>query len=141
MVVLDTDHLTLAFWGSGADADNVRRRIGTMSPADVWGSIISYDEQTRGWLAYAAKAKTVAQQVEAYARLEKHLEVFKQIPLMGFRAAAAVEFQRLRKLGVRIGTMDLRIAAIALANDAIVVTRNIIDFQKVPGLRLEDWTK
>jgi tRNA(fMet)-specific endonuclease VapC len=60
---------------------------------------------------------------------------------VGFTDAAGVEFQRLRKLGVRIGTMDLRIAAIALTLDATLVTRNGSDFDKVPDLRWEDWTK
>lgn len=40
----------------------------------------------------------------------------------------------------RIGTMDLKIAAIALANDATLLSRNLRDFGKVPGLRVEDWT-
>jgi len=46
------------------------------------------------------------------------------------------EFERLRQEGVRIGTMDLKIAAIALANDAPVITRNTQDFARVPNLLL-----
>jgi tRNA(fMet)-specific endonuclease VapC len=60
--------------------------------------------------------------------------------LLDFDAAASHEFVRLRKGGIRIGTMDLRIAAIALAHDALLISRNLVDFQKVPGLRVEDWT-
>ena len=36
--------------------------------------------------------------------------------------------------------MDLKIAAIVLANDATLLTRNLGDFRKVPDLKAEDWT-
>ena len=39
-----------------------------------------------------------------------------------------------------IGTIDLKIAAIVLANDATLLRRNLSDFRKVPGLKVEDWT-
>ena len=141
MLILDTDHVSLAFWGRGVDAERVRARVASADIEQLRTSIISYEEQTRGWLVFAAKAKTVAQQVHAYQRLERHLENYKKIPLVGFSEAAAMEYQRLRKEGIRIGAMDLRIAAIALTNDATVVTRNVAHFQKVPGLKLEDWSK
>ena len=35
--------------------------------------------------------------------------------------------------------MDLKIASIALAHDAIVLTRNRVDFEQVPNLQVEDW--
>ncbi len=59
---------------------------------------------------------------------------------MGFDAPAAAEFERLQGLRLRIGTMDLKIAAVALAYRATVLTRNVKDFGVVPGLRVEDWT-
>jgi len=36
--------------------------------------------------------------------------------------------------------MDLRIAATAMANDFTLLSRNLVDFRQVPGLRVEDWT-
>lgn len=41
---------------------------------------------------------------------------------------------------IRIGTQDLRIAAIVISQNAILVTRNQRDFSRIPGLQFEDWT-
>ena len=57
-----------------------------------------------------------------------------------FDQAAAIMFDNLRGQRVRIAIMDLRIAAIALTRQQVVLTRNTSDFSKVPGLRFEDWT-
>lgn len=35
--------------------------------------------------------------------------------------------------------MDLKIAAICLAHDAMLLTRNLSDFRHIPGLRVENW--
>lgn len=140
MLVLDTDLLTLMLRGREGAADRLRTRLAAEDPKDVVTTVVTYEEQMRGWMAYASKAKGIAELVRAYQRLESNLEDFKRVRLLSFSEAAAVAFQRLRKLGLRIGTMDLRIAAIALTNDATVLTRNLRDFQKVPGLKVEDWS-
>lgn len=140
MVILDTDHLTLLFKQTGDAATNIARRLSAASEPAVTTTIVTYEEQTRGWLSYIAGARTMSAQVESYRRLERHLQQFLQVEILGLTEAAAVEFQRLRKLPVRIGTLDLRIAAIALTHDATVLTRNLRDFQKVPGLKVEDWS-
>jgi tRNA(fMet)-specific endonuclease VapC len=69
------------------------------------------------------------------------VENYRVIPLIDFDSTAAVPFQRLKKSRLRIGTMDLKIAAIALAHGATLVTRNRVNFQRVPGLNVEDWTQ
>jgi tRNA(fMet)-specific endonuclease VapC len=111
-----------------------------LSDNDVAVTFISFEEQTRGWLAFLARARSLTQQVEAYSRLRRMVDNYRTIPLIDFDRAAATEFQRLRSSRLRIGTMDLRIAAIALAQSATLVTRNRADFEKVPGLTVEDWT-
>jgi tRNA(fMet)-specific endonuclease VapC len=59
-------------------------------------------------------------------------------PIVSYDQPAEDEFQLLRV--IRIGTQDLQIASIALANQLIVVTRNRRDFSRVPGLTIEDWS-
>jgi tRNA(fMet)-specific endonuclease VapC len=70
----------------------------------------------------------------------QHLDNYRRIPVLAFDEAAAAVFQRLRRTRLRIGTMDLKIAAIVLSRDATLLSRNLADFRQVPGLRVEDWT-
>jgi tRNA(fMet)-specific endonuclease VapC len=60
--------------------------------------------------------------------------------LLDFDDRAAAEFRRLKAAKIKIGTMDLRIASIVLANDATLITMNLRDYQQVPDLKVEDWT-
>lgn len=140
MVVLDTDHLSLLEWRAGTDARRLRERLRSVDPASVVSTIISFEEQMRGWLAQLAKARTMAQQLNTYSRLSRHVRTFREIPLLEFDERTAVEFQRLRKSYPRIGSMDLKIAAIVLVQGATLLTRNLADFGKIGGLVVEDWT-
>lgn len=139
MVILDTDHLSI-FDQDTLAGFNLGLRLSTLSNDDIAVTIITYEEQMRGWLTYVAKAKSPVQQVEAYRKLHRHIEQYRKIPLLDYDTQAAVEFERLKLAGIRIGTMDLKIASIALANNAMVLTRNLQHFEKVPGLRVEDWS-
>ena len=138
-VVLDTDHMSLLDWGHDGSAA-LRERLAEVVSQDVATTIISYEEQIRGWMAYIASAKTIARQVESYARLRRHLENYRHIPILDFDEHAAAEYQRLRRARIRIGTMDLKIAAIVLSRDALLISRNRVDFEQVPGLRVQDWS-
>ena len=76
----------------------------------------------------------------AHAKLLAHPSFFREIRVLPFGAGAAREFDRLRSSKLRVCTMDLKIAAIALASRATLLTRNRIDFGRVPGLAVEDWS-
>lgn len=126
-------------WREGPARQNLLRRLAGVPPNEVFTTIITYEEQTRGWMAYAARARTVAQEVEAYRKLERHIGIYRLTQVLGFDERAGDELKRLRAARVRIGAMDLKIAAIALTHDATVLTRNLRDFSRVPSLRVEDW--
>jgi tRNA(fMet)-specific endonuclease VapC len=68
------------------------------------------------------------------------LDNYCRISVLVFDVPAAATFQQLRRMRLRIGTMDLKIAAIVLSREATLLSRNLIDFGRVPGLQVEDWT-
>ena len=137
MYLLDTDHISLIDRSEGRI---IRARLASVSPDEVFASIISYEEQMRGWLAHLNSLRRTDQQIDGYIRLERMLQFYCATPLLPFDPKAMEHFQRLWIARVRIGTMDLKIASIALANDAVLLTRNLSDFSKVPDLQIEDWS-
>lgn len=139
MYILDTDHLSVIDRG-GVKAQRLLQRLASINPAKVATSIISYEEQMRGWLSYATKAQTIEKQVEAYKELKRQLTNYCTIPIIDFDERAAKELQRLKKLYPRLGTMDLKIASVVLVNQAVLLTRNSSDFGRIIGLLVEDWT-
>ena len=139
MYILDTDNLSL-LERDNADSLTLQIRLEQVPAEELATTIVNYEEQMRGWLARAAQANTPEQMLIAYARLQGHIETFAGIPILPFDAKASAHYARLRQAGIRIGAMDLKIAVIALANNATVLTRNLSDFGKVPGLSVEDWT-
>jgi tRNA(fMet)-specific endonuclease VapC len=140
MVVLDTDHLSVLERGDQPRGVALRARLAPLPAAEVVTTIINYEEQMRGWLAYLARTRSVAHQLDAYRRLLQHLDNYRRIPVLPFDEAAAVTFQQLRRARLRIGTMDLKIAAIVVPRNATLLSRNLADFRQVPGLQVEDWT-
>jgi tRNA(fMet)-specific endonuclease VapC len=139
MVVLDTDHISL-LEGTGPETRRLAARLEKIPDEEIVTTIISFEEQTRGWLTFLARARTLDQQIEAYRRLKRHLDTYRSIQVLEFDTRAAAEYQRLRQSRLRVGTLDLKIAAIVLVHDATLLSRNLVDFQKVPGLKVEDWT-
>jgi tRNA(fMet)-specific endonuclease VapC len=102
-------------------------------------TVITVEEQMRGWLAEIARHHDPHRQIAPYAKLHRQVEVFADWIVLPWDASAADLFVNLRRQGLRIGSLDLKIACIALTHDATLLTRNASDFSQVPGLRREDW--
>ncbi|MGH9800200.1 MAG: type II toxin-antitoxin system VapC family toxin, partial [Blastocatellia bacterium] len=77
----------------------------------------------------------------AYRQFQQTLEDLLPLRVLPFDEAAAEQFVRLKATVKQVGTQDLKIAAIALSVNATLVTRNAIDFARIPGLNIEDWTQ
>jgi tRNA(fMet)-specific endonuclease VapC len=138
--LLDSDHLTILWYNQGEQYDALIERLDRHSSADMFVSIVTIDEQLRGWLAYIAKSSQVDGVVNGYRKLREVIQRFAEIQVIDFDYASAEVFNELRSQKVRVGTMDLRIASIAIANDLVLLTRNTVDFERVPNLKFEDWT-
>ena len=87
-----------------------------------------------------AASQRQSKQVAAYSQLQRLLEFFSQIPVLAYDEAAATRFEQLKRVHLRIGTMDLKIAALALTRDAVLLSRNIRDFANISSLKIHDWT-
>ena len=72
-------------------------------------------------------------------------EFLAPLEVLDFPSAAAVTFgevrSRLKRAGTPIGSYDLLIAAHALEQGFTLVTNNLKEFKRVPGLKLENWMK
>ena len=141
MNVLDTDHLSLLERADSPERQRLQARLDASGEAPPTATIISYEEQVRGWLSYLARARSLQVQIDGYQRLLRQHRHYCSLRILHFDEQAAVEFQRLRKSRLRLATMDLKIAAITLVRGATLLTRNMGDFGKVPGLQVDDWTK
>lgn len=136
MILLDTDTLTLLFLGNVA----ARRRLESARD-NVATTIISRIEMLRGRFDAVVKAADAKQLQQAFRRLvetETQLATWSIVPI---DYATAEQFEKLlrdKKLK-KIGRGDLLIASIALAHRATLVTRNLRDFEKVPGLTAVNW--
>lgn len=133
--ILDTDHISLYQRGDL----NVINRLSSANSKNLAVTVISLEEQMYGRLSEIKKATSAISLITAYSRLEITLDYFKSVQVFPFDQNAHITFESLIRQKLRVGTQDLRIAAIALSINGIVVTRNQKDFGKVPNLQVENW--
>jgi len=139
VILLDTDHLTLLKYPDSPRYAALTARMEASPDQDIGTTIISVEEQWRGWLPVISRERQVTRQVRPYQELLGLLDFLGRWTVLPFDEADAACFSRLRGNGVRIGTMDLKIASFALVHDALLLSANLRDFQQVPGLRVENW--
>jgi tRNA(fMet)-specific endonuclease VapC len=128
--LLDTN-VCIAFLNDSKS--KVGGRFALLDPEDV-----KLCSVVKAELLYGARHS--ARVEENLGRLARFFDVFESLP---FDDAAAEHYgvvrAQLRRAGTPLGANDLMIAAISLATDLTLVTRNQDEFRRVAGLRLESW--
>ena len=137
MLILDTNHLVELDRGSAQGAA-LQRKLDNAGD-EVATTIISAEEQFRGWLAQIHRQRDPHEQIATYQRLQRRIEFFAAWHVLPWDTDAANILQDLRRQRIRIGTIDSNIASIVLAHEATLLSGNLRDFQQVPNLRVEDW--
>ena len=117
----------------------LRERLNIVPAERIFLNIVSAFENLRGWFAQVNKQQPTNRIVWAFDGLQKTLAYYGQNQVLPFDDAAATKYEELRKKHRRLGRDDLRIAAIALARNAVLVTQNVGDFAAIEGLRTENW--
>ena len=135
LYLLDTD--TLSFYERGQKT--VVAKVNAVPLNQIAVAVITVEEQMAGHFAFLRRAKGDAETAFGYQRLTDSIRVITDFHIITFSEAAIARFNALLAMKLNVGKMDLRIAAIALEKGATVITRNLRDFQRVPGLICENW--
>jgi tRNA(fMet)-specific endonuclease VapC len=114
-------------------APNLRVKIPAIPSNDIAVCAVVKAEMFSGAMKSQTPERSLAKQ-------RRFLRAFKSLP---FDDAAAEHYAHIRSQletkGTPIGPNDYMIAAIALANDLILVTHNVAEFSRVENLKIEDW--
>jgi len=129
MYVLDTNTLIYFFKGQG----RVAERMFLEAPADIAiPAIVIYELQTG--IAKSATPRKRTQQLKSLTEAVKVLS----FSTAEAKAAAMIRAQ-LEKKGKPIGPYDVLIAGTVLAHQGTLVSHNLAEFNRVSGLKTEDW--
>jgi tRNA(fMet)-specific endonuclease VapC len=139
MIVIDTDHITFLKFPESQRGKHFIAKLESVPDDEIAVAIVTVEERMRGWLAMIAKERTALRQVVGYRELALLFDFYHEFTILPFDEAAARKFDELRASKLRLGTMDLKIAATTLVHDATLLSANWNDFKRVPGLRVENW--
>jgi tRNA(fMet)-specific endonuclease VapC len=133
--IFDTDHLSLYGRNHPVLIDRLQQQSIVLRT-----TAINVEEQVRGRLAQISDAKDGDALANAYRWLSETVKLLSEFEVLQFTAQAQSIYRDLKLQRIRVGTQDLRIASIVLANQGILLSRNARDFDRVPNLIVENWT-
>lgn len=137
MLVLDTDHISLLAAPSRLGVSLLDRL--EQAEEFIATTAVTLEESLQGWMLAIHKSKASGETIYAYQQLVAAVDFFADWTILPWNEDALEIFLELKSQGVRTKTHDLRIASIVLAHEATLLTRNVVDFERIPGLRFENW--
>jgi tRNA(fMet)-specific endonuclease VapC len=136
LYVLDTDVLSLYQRAHPV----LTATVDAHPPQDLSITVITVEEELAGWYSLLRQARSPEEQAGVYERLAEAIPVLAQWRILRMTQSAILHYESLKRMHLNVRKMDLRIAAVVLEHGGVLVTRNVRDFQRVPGLLIEDWS-
>jgi tRNA(fMet)-specific endonuclease VapC len=135
--ILDTDTIT-----HDQNAHQILSAKVSSTPREqLFTTSVTLEEQLKGWQAPINRYRNDPRKsAQGHAALVENVYYLSKWNILPYTEEADSIFRQLQKQRIRIGSQDLRIAAIALLHGFTVVTSNVRDFAQVPHLKIEDWT-
>lgn len=138
--ILDTDHVSLWLQGHPSISSKAAQL-----PSNIAMTIVTVQELFNGWVVKINNPAEASNLVKLYTKFWTTLAFLRDVQILNFDAAADERYRHLlrehpvlRKNRIQ---KDVRIAAIALSVNGILITRNQRDFSQIPNLVIEDWTQ
>jgi tRNA(fMet)-specific endonuclease VapC len=139
--LFDTDHLSILQKSTGQDYQRLSQKMDKIPISDFAISIITVHEQLLGSHTYINRATDESHLLRGYAMMAQIINNTKIIPTISFEGRSLTVFNDLKFRKIKVATMDLRIASIAISYNLTLLTRNRKDFSQIPNLLIEDWTQ
>jgi tRNA(fMet)-specific endonuclease VapC len=137
LYLFDTDQMSLYQTGHPRVLTNVVRHLADQLAV----SVITVEEQLTGWQQALRSARDDPRRADVYQRMALTVENLAGWSILPFSLAAMSRHTGLVRQRLNVGSNDLKIAAIAMELQAVVVTRNLRDFGRVSGVVCEDWAQ
>ena len=137
--LLDTDHLSELQHQQSSGRQRLVSRLANIGDDEVGACIISVEEHMRGWLASLRRHTQPRKQIHSYSQLRALFSFYSRWQILDWDERSTDLFESMRTQKIRVATMDLKIASIAISNGLTLLTSNVHDFEQIPGLATENW--
>ncbi len=138
MIFLDTDHLTVLTDDRDKSYPQLVQKLESAGEGFQLPLIV-VEESIRGLFGMIHRYREVNRQLYGYSKLLHLLRLLKEIEVVPFDEPAAELVLRFQAQKIRTGVEDLKIASISISRNALLLSNNLKDFKRIPGLKVESW--